>query len=106
VPAIPPDVPGDVPDDQRVSPRERLRRARENLHPGSDWHEVVTTALEAMDEPTQARSRALWWLHHALTAHLPAEPRRDSLEQRVLRGAAQAIEDELEADEEVSLRVA
>jgi hypothetical protein len=106
VPPIPPDAPRHMPDDQPASPRERLRRARENMHPGSDWREVLTTALEAMDEPTQARSRALWWLHHALSAQLPAEPRRDSIEQRVLRGAASAIEDELEAEEELSLRVA
>jgi hypothetical protein len=106
VPPIPPDAPGHVPDDQPASPRERLRRAREILHQGSDWREVLTTALEAMDESSQARSRALWWLHHALTAQLPTEPRRDSFQQRVLRGAAQAIEDELEAEEELSLRVA
>jgi hypothetical protein len=94
-----------MPDD-RNTPRERLRRAREELHPASQWRELLTTALEAMDEPSRARTRALWWLHHALTASLPLEARRDSLEQRALRGAAMAIEDELEADEELSLRVA
>ena len=105
MPPTPPEAPSRVPDD-RNTPRERLRRAREELHPGSPWRELLTTALEAMDEPSRARTRALWWLHHALTAPLPIEPRRDSLEQRVLRGAATAIEDELEADEELSLRVA
>jgi hypothetical protein len=94
-----------VPDD-RNTPRERLRLAREELHTDSPWRELLTTALEAMDEPGRARTRALWWLHHALTAPLPIESRRDSLEQRVLRGAAAAIEDELDADEELSLRVA
>ena len=101
----PPGAPRRVSDD-RNTPRERLRSAREELHPSSTWRELLTTALEAMDEPSRARTRALWWLHHALTASLPDEPRRDSLEQRVLRGAAAAIEDELDADEELSLRVA
>jgi len=105
VPPTPPGAPRRVPDD-RNTPRERLRSAREELHQSSTWRELLTTALEAMDEPSRARTRALWWLHHALTASLPDEPRRDSLEQRVLRGAAAAIEDELDADEELSLRVA
>jgi hypothetical protein len=105
VPPMPPGAPRRVPD-HRNTPRERLCRAREELQPNSEWRELLTTALEAMDEPSRARTRALWWLHHALTASLPIEPRRDSLEQRVLRGAAAAIEDELDADEELSLRVA
>jgi hypothetical protein len=60
---------------------------------------MLTTALEAIDDPGQARHRALCWLHHALTVRLPENPSRDSLEQRVLRRAADAIEDELDADD-------
>ena len=105
MPPTPPEAPRRVPDD-RNTPRERLRRAREELHPGSPWRELLSTALEAIDEPSRARTRALWWLHHALTASLPEEAPRDSIEQRVLRRAAAAIEDELEADEELSLRAA
>jgi hypothetical protein len=106
VPPTPSDEPRRVPEDRHRSPRERLRRAREDLHHGSYWREVLTTALEAIDEPGQARTRALWWLHHAITHPLPIEPHRDSLEQRVLRRAAAAIEEELESDEELSLHVA
>ena len=106
MPPMPPHAQSRMPHEPDRSPRERLRRAREELHPGSPWRELVTTAMEAIDEPSRARTRALWWLHHALTASLPEEPRRDSLEQRVLRGAAAAIEDELEADEELSLHAA
>jgi hypothetical protein len=81
------------------TPRERLRAARADLHPSSPWRELLTTALQAVDEPGQARRRALCWLHHALTVGLPQNPSRDSLEQRVLRRAADAIEDELDSDD-------
>ena len=86
-----------VPDEHRPTPRARLREAREDLHAGSPWREVLTTALEAIDEQGAARHRALCWLHHAIDVCLPSDSRRDSNEQRVLRAAAQAIEDELDA---------
>jgi hypothetical protein len=86
-------------DDPDTTPRARLRKAREDLHPDSPWREMLTTALEAIDEPGHARQRALCWLHHALTVRLPENPSRDGVEQRVLRRAADAIEDELDSDE-------
>ena len=95
----PPKAPRRTHDDLDPTPRARLRKAREDLHPGSPWREMLTTALEAVDEPGHARHRALCWLHHALTVRLPENPSRDSLEQRVLRRAADAIEDELDSDE-------
>ena len=106
MPPMPPYAPSRQPEDRDRSPRERVRRAREELHPDSPWRELLRTALEAIDEPSHARTRALWWLHHALSAPLPFEPRRDSQEQRILRGAAAAIEEELEAEEELPLRAA
>jgi hypothetical protein len=81
------------------TPRERLRTARADLHPSSPWRELLTTALQAVDETGQGRHRALCWLHHALTVRLPENPSRDSLEQRALRRAADAIEDELDSDD-------
>ena len=94
----PPKLPRRAHEDHHPTPRARLRKAREDLHADSPWREMLTTALEAVDEPGQARHRALRWLHHALTVRLPENPTRDSLEQRVLRRAADAIEDELESD--------
>ena len=80
-------------------PRERLRGAYRDLHPASTWRGAILTALRAVDDPeSRARIRALFWLHDALTMLLPLEPGADSLEQRVLRTASRAIEDELVAD--------
>jgi hypothetical protein len=77
------------------TPRERLTRARGDLLPASPWRGALGTALEALSEPSPESIRALSWLHDALVALLPANPRRDSLEQRALRRAATALEDEL-----------
>jgi hypothetical protein len=66
----------------------------------------VLTALGAVDDPSPARIRALFWLHDALTMLLPIEPGADSLEERVLRRASTAIEDEIVADHVSSLRIA
>ena len=101
----PPEAPRRASHDHE-SRRERLRRALEDLYPGSPWRGVLTTALQAMDEPSQARSRALCWLHHAITVRLPADPRRDTLEHRVLRRAVTAIEEELDADDARAPRAA
>jgi hypothetical protein len=92
--------------DGRPTPRERLRRASEDLHPASQWSGAVLTAVDALDDPSPARIRALFWLHDALAARLPDDPRGDSLEQRVLRRAVDAIEDELVADHASGLRIA
>jgi len=101
----PPHAPGRAPHEGR-DPRERLRRALADLHPASPWTGVLTTALEVLDEPGPQRARALSWLHHALRSRLPEEPRRDTLEQRVLRRAAHALEDELEGDDSGGRRAA
>jgi hypothetical protein len=66
----------------------------------------VLTAIRAVDDTSPARIRALYWLHDALTALLPEDPSGDSVEQRVLRKAAGAIEDELVADHVSTLRIA
>jgi hypothetical protein len=92
--------------DGRPTPRERLRRASEDLHPASRWRGAVATAIDAVDDPSPARIRALFWLHDALTARLPDDARTDSLEQRVLRRAAEAIEDEIVADHASAMRIA
>ena len=80
------------------SPCERVRRALDDLHPGSPWCGVLTTVLQALDEAGPARHRALCWLHHAITVRLPSDPRRDTLEQRILRRAGQALDEELDDD--------
>ena len=105
MPPTPPEAPRWAPH-EAPGPREKMRRACEDLHSGSPWRGVLTTALQAMDETGPARSRALCWLHHAITARLPAEPRRDGIEHRVLRRASDAIEEELESDETSSRRAA
>jgi hypothetical protein len=87
-------------------PRERLRGAYRDLHPASAWRGAMLTALRAVDDRGPSRTRALFWLHDALTMLLPLEPGADSLEQRVLRTAARAIEDELVADHASALRIA
>jgi hypothetical protein len=87
-------------------PGERLRRAGDDLHPTSTWRGVVLTAVRAVEDTSPARIRALYWLHDALTARLPEDPSADSVEQRVLRRAAGAIEDELVADHVSALRIA
>jgi hypothetical protein len=92
--------------DPAPTPRERLRRAHDDLHPGSTWRGAVLTALQAVDDPSPVRIRALFWLHDALTMLLPIEPGADSLEERVLRRASAAIEDEIVADHVSSLRIA
>jgi hypothetical protein len=64
------------------------------------------TALRAVDDTGPARIRALFWLHDVLSMLLPAESRADSLEQRVLRRASVAIEDEIVAHHVSALRIA
>jgi hypothetical protein len=66
----------------------------------------VLAALRAVDDSSPARIRALFWLHDALTMRLPAGLSDDSLEHRVLRRAATAIEDEIVADHVSALRIA
>jgi hypothetical protein len=95
--------PGRDPD---TSPRERLCRAHADLHPASRWRGALLTALRAVDDTSPARIRALFWLHDTLTMLLPDESRADSLEQRVLRRASVAIEDEIVADHVSALRIA
>jgi hypothetical protein len=95
--------PGTEPD---RSPRERLCRAHADLHPASTWRGALLTALRAVDDTSPARIRTLFWLHDVLTMLLPDESRADSLEQRVLRRASVAIEDEIVADHVSALRIA
>ena len=92
--------------DPTPSPRERLRRAHDDLHPASTWRGAVLAALRAVDDSSPARIRALFWLHDTLTMLLPEESHADSLEQRVLRRASVAIEDEIVADHINALRIA
>lgn len=92
--------------DPGPSPRERLCRAHEDLHPTSEWRGALLTAVRAVDDGSPRRIRALFWLHDALTTLLPADPADDSIEHRVLRRAATAIEDEIVADHISALRIA
>ena len=92
--------------DPAPTPRERLRRAHDDLHPASTWRGAVLAALRAVDDHGPARIRALFWLHDALTMLLPPEPGADSIEERVLRRASAAIEDEIVADHVSALRIA
>ena len=92
--------------DPTPSPRERLRRAHDDLHPASTWRGAVLAALRAVDDSSPARIRALFWLHDALTMLLPRDPGADGIEQRVLRRASAAIEDEIVADHVSALRIA
>jgi len=87
-------------------PRERLRRAHADLHPASTWRGAVLSALRAVDDTGPTRIRALFWLHDTLSMVLPADPSDDSLEHRVLRRAATAIEDEIVADHVSGLLIA
>jgi hypothetical protein len=88
------------------TPRDRVRRALEDLNPRSPWCGVIATTLQALDEAGPSRHHALSWLHHAIIVRLPSDARRDSLEQRVLRRAAQAIEEENDADDGGTQRAA
>jgi hypothetical protein len=88
------------------SARERLRRACDDLHPSSEWRGAVLTAVEAVEDASPGRIRALYWLHDALSTRLPPKPATDTLEQRVLRRAVEAIEDEVVADHASALRIA
>jgi hypothetical protein len=92
--------------DRGPSARERLRRASEDLHPSSEWRGAVLAAIRAVDDAGPGRIRALYWLHDALSARLPGDPARDTLEQRVLRRAVEAIEEEVVADHASTLRIA
>jgi hypothetical protein len=63
--------------------------------------------MRAVDDTSPARIRALFWMHDALTARLPQDLKDDSLEQRALRRAAEAVADELVADHaDALLRIA
>jgi hypothetical protein len=92
--------------DRGPSARQRLRRAVDDLHPSSEWRGAVLTAVRAVDDASPARIQALYWLHDALSALLPHDPAADTLEQRVLRRAAEAIEYEVVADHASTLRTA
>jgi hypothetical protein len=86
--------------------RERLVRAHDELPATSAWRGALATAVRAVDEPGADRVRTLFWLHDALGGLLPADARQDTLEQRSLRRAATAIEDELVAEHASALLAA
>jgi hypothetical protein len=93
--------------DRGPSARECLRRALDDLHPSSEWRGAVQTAIEAVDDDASpARIRALYWLHDAMSLRLPRKAAADTLEQRVLRRAVEAIEEEVVAGHASALRIA
>jgi hypothetical protein len=95
-----------VPRHGGPSARERLRRALDDLHPSSQWRGAVQAALRAVDDTGPERSRALHWLRDALSMRLPRRSAADTLEQRVLRRAVEAIEEEIAAGDAGTRRIA
>jgi hypothetical protein len=81
--------------------RRELRIARSTLSDGSPGRDVLTCALAAVEDPHAevggAAYLALSWLHEAICALLPADPRRDGLDERILRRAAATLDEELVA---------
>jgi hypothetical protein len=81
--------------------RQELRIAHSTLSDGSPWRDVLTCALRALDDPDggvgESGYLALSWLHEAMAELLPADPRRDGLDERILRRATAVLDEELVA---------